>query len=55
MNDPRLRQIASSIGVAGMTMPQRLMSRSRPDGILVRVVLITLILTLISYGIFGIV
>lgn len=41
--------------LAGRTMPQRLLSRSRPDGILARIVIITLVLVFISYFIFGIV
>lgn len=43
------------MGLAGQTMPQRLLSRSRPDGILARVVLLTLVLVFISYFIFGLV
>ncbi len=45
----------SSLPLAGKTVPQRLMSRSRPDGVIARVVILTLVLLLISYLIFGIV
>jgi hypothetical protein len=45
----------NSSPLAGLSVPQRLMSRSRPDGILARIVIITLVLLLVSYFIFGIV
>jgi len=41
--------------LAGRTVPQRLMSRTRLDGILARIVIITLVLVLVSYFIFGLV
>ena len=46
---------ASAVPLAGKTVPQRLMSRSRPDGVIARIVILTLVLLLVSYLIFGIV
>lgn len=42
-------------GLKGMTAPQRLMSRTRPVGILARIMILTLVLLVIAYMIFGIV
>lgn len=47
--------LAGSAALAGRTVPQRLMSRSRPDGVIARIVILTLVLLLISYFIFGLV
>jgi hypothetical protein len=41
--------------LAGRTAPMRLLSRSRPDGIIARIVILTLVLLLVSYFIFGLV